>query len=510
VVFWSYRKPTDTSYPEQALSANHGQVIAIKDNIATRSLPVTCSSEILRGYNAPEDATVVRLLKQAGMLVLAKTNMDEFGMGSHTTHSAFGPVMNGSHSNAISVGGSSGGSAFAVAADLVKFALGTDTGGSVRLPAAYTSLVGFKPSYGLVSRNGVIPYANSLDTVGIIAKSCMDVFLLFQTLNEHDPEDPTSLTPASRRRIQFARRERLARVTPGAIHVVPSNAEQHLWRELRDYQLRKKRRYQELAQLPRTRRIGVPIEYNIAELHSSVRDAWMLTLSMLQSNGHEIVPISLPSTKQALSAYYVIAPAEASSNLAKYDGVRYGAKRPDEFDNTSDGVLYAKYRGDHFGEEVKRRILLGAYSLSAGAIDNYFIQAQKIRRIVQNDFNLVFNMSHPLQSDSQPASQGVDLIVCPTAPTPPPSLKSLENATPVEGYTNDVFTVPASLAGLPAISVPAPPAGNTVVTPDRAIGIQIIGQYGDDYDVIQFAKREFEERISWDSFRRLKIGKVLR
>lgn len=230
-------------------------------------------------------------------------------------------------------------------------------------------------------------------------------------------------------------------------------------------------------------RIGVPSEYNIHELTPSVRDAWRNTLEYLRKQGHSIHPVSLPATKQALSAYYVLAPAEASSNLAKYDGVRYGT-RPDEPDNAG-GYLYANTRRKGFGEEVKRRILLGAFSLSADAIENYFIQAQKVRRLVQRDFNRVFNLSNPLGQETQSVEKAVDevdVLVCPTAPSPPPTLESLENASSVDAYMNDVFTVPASLAGLPALSVPVSAVDKNASSEkgSNSVGIQVIGQYGDD------------------------------
>jgi aspartyl-tRNA(Asn)/glutamyl-tRNA(Gln) amidotransferase subunit A len=484
-------------------SPNDGHTIAIKDNIVTTDLPTSCASNILRGYVAPERATVVRLLEEAGMLVLGKTNMDEFGMGSHSLNSAFGPVTNGRLSSAVSVGGSSGGSALAVAANLCHFAIGTDTGGSVRLPAAYLNLVGFKPSYGLISRYGVVPYANSLDTVGIFGKSCLDIFLLFKILSEPDPKDPTCLDLPTRRRIQLMKRERLSarRGDNVSVDAGPNT------RPLRDEDVKHKPVKSKvlgfMGPIDYRRRIGVPVEYNIKEMHPDVRAAWVRTLSMLTTLGHDIVPVSLPSTKQALSAYYVLAPAEASSNLAKYDGVRYGSARSDA-SGDENGVLYSGHRGDNFGDEVRRRILLGSFSLSAGAMDNYFIQAQKVRRVVQNDFNMVFKLAHPLLENAQAVSNGVDFILCPTAPTFPPSLKSLDETTPLETYINDVFTVPASLAGLPAISVPAAAHHNEIAnSPERAIGIQIIGQYGDDFAVIQFAKRMIEGRQKWLRLRRL-------
>jgi len=431
------------------------------------------------------------MLEKAGMVLLAKTNMDEFGMGSHSRNSAFGPVTNG-HSikgakdpDALSVGGSSGGSALAVAADLAHTGIGTDTGGSVRLPAAYMGICGFKPSYGRISRNGVIPYANSLDTVGILSHTAEDARHVFDILDQADSKDPTCLTEDSRTHLEEVRSER----------GLPPERNTYFDGIYRPFQGNTHEVTEETQIFPRApkssgrrQRIGVPLEYNIAEMHPLVRWSWVATLSYLQSQGCEILPISLPSTKHALSAYYILAPAEASSNLAKYDGVRYGEKRSAESDDDK-GQLYARHRYEKFGPEVRRRILLGTYSLSAGAMDNYFIQAQKIRRMVQNDFDSVFSMRNPLRSDAPQVENGVDLIVCPTAPTPPPHIDFLESSTPIESYMNDVFTVPASLAGLPAISVPGPEHPDHAWTPELSIGMQVIGQYGDDRSVLGFAEK---------------------
>ncbi|KAL4936981.1 hypothetical protein BDV06DRAFT_82481 [Aspergillus oleicola] len=441
-----------------------GRFIAIKDNICTRNFPTTCASKILDTYTSPFNATVVQQLEDAGAIVAGKTNLDEFGMGSHSVHSRFGPVKNtrrGDDSSYISAGGSSGGSALAVATDQCYSALGTDTGGSIRLPGAYTGTVGFKPSYGLLSRWGVVSYANSLDTVGIMARRTSTVRDVFDILNQHDHRDPTSLPPSSRDTISSALK-------------LP-----HLSSRLTSSPLR----------------IGVPLEYNISELAPSVRQSWIRSIEYLRQQGHTIKPVSLPMTKSALSAYYIIAPAEASSNLAKYDGVRYGTQ-PENSDreNAQESYLYAQTRGQGFGEEVKRRIMLGAFSLSANAIDNYFIQAQRIRRLVQRDFDSVFRAEHPLAAKasdigSQTDSEGVDVLICPTAPTPPPSISDVtdvsEAKSPLDAYVNDVFTVPASLAGLPAISVPV--AGESSGSEGPA-GIQAIGQYGDDQLVLKVAE----------------------
>ncbi|GAD95785.1 glutamyl-tRNA amidotransferase, A subunit [Paecilomyces variotii No. 5] len=440
-----------------------GKLVAVKDNICTRDLPTTCASGILEKFNSPFNATVVEKLGSAGAVVAGKTNLDEFGMGSHSTQSWFGPVKqhrkDGGHE--LSAGGSSGGSAVAVATEQCYAALGTDTGGSVRLPAAYTGTVGFKPSYGLISRWGVVPYANSLDTVGIIGRETAAVREVFDldVLNHHDHRDPTSLSQSTRSRI------------------IDQLAESPLSKRL----------------VSRPLRVGVPIEYNISELAPPVRDAWLSSLRHLQKQGHTIHPVSLPATKLALSAYYVIAPAEASSNLAKYDGIRYGSRAEGPDSGTGpDGYLYARTRGEKFGAEVQRRILLGAFTLSAHAMDNYFIQAQKVRRLVQADFDNVFSRPNPLASSSSgssttkpdpqhpPNDLGVDVLISPTAPSSPPNLSSLTdpNIPPVNAYISDVFTVPASLAGLPAISVPARSPESEQGT--DMIGIQVIGQFGDD------------------------------
>ncbi|KAE8352689.1 amidase signature domain-containing protein [Aspergillus coremiiformis] len=442
-----------------------GRLIAIKDNICTRDLPTTCASGILEKFTSPFHATVVEHLEDAGAVVAGKTNLDEFGMGSHTVHSRFGPVKSSRQdldTESLSAGGSSGGSAVAVATDQCYAALGTDTGGSVRLPAAFTGTIGFKPSYGLISRWGVVAYANSLDTVGILGRNTASVRDVFNVVNRHDPRDPTNLSPFSRSRI-------------------------HSYLQSPSYASR-------LASTPL--RIGVPTEYNISELHPSIRRAWSRSLAYMRKQGHSIHAVSLPTTKLALSAYYVLAPAEASSNLAKYDGVRYGTRYggPDS-DGQSEGNLYANTRGYGFGSEVKRRIVLGAFSLSADAMDNYFIQAQRVRRLVQLDFDAVFRTKQPLLSpgshtESAPNHTGVDILICPTAPSPPPRISKLINsdiaASPLDAYMNDIFTVPASLAGLPAISVPVTVSDEHQDSSDAGLaGVQIVGQYGDDELVLK-------------------------
>lgn len=485
-------------------SANHGFTVAVKDNIITTHLPSTCASNMLQDYVAPQKATVVELMEKAGMAVIGKTNMDEFGMGSHTTNTPYGAMSQ--RYTRLSVGGSSGGSALAVASNSCHMALGTDTGGSVRLPAAYTGLFGFKPSYGMISRYGVVPYANSLDTVGILAQNPLDVWLLYNILNHPDDKDPTCLSSATRARIVDARNLRTNEQRDTLFRAYGSidRTSRNIVGEDEDGEGRKpgstsgltrKTLYRDYGH----RRIGIPTDYNIVELQPAVRLAWRNTIALLRQMGHDIVPIELPTTRNALSAYYILAPAEASSNLAKYDGIRYGALRDDSSAQADHGVLYAAHRGSLFGDEVKRRILLGAFSLSAGAMDNYFLQAQRVRRRVQTDFNEVFRMAHPLIEGAKGATNGVDLILCPTAPTTPPSVKHvLSHASPVEAYMNDVFTVPASLAGLPAFSFPAPPPpGGRADDRSRSVGLQIIGQYGDDMDVLKFVDNKIWRRTEW-------------
>ncbi|KAL8799339.1 MAG: hypothetical protein Q9200_007562 [Gallowayella weberi] len=450
----------------KSLSSIDGQLIAIKDNICTSDQPTTCASAMLQGFMSPFSATVVEKLKAAGAIIAGKTNLDEFGMGSHSINSIHGPVKS-SAANGRSVGGSSGGSALAVATEQCFAALGTDTGGSVRLPAAWTGTVGFKPSYGMVSRWGVVAYANSLDTVGVIARNVEGAKQVYDIIKGHDPRDPTSLSALTHSRIE-------ARLAP--------RSERH------------------------SLRIGVPKEYLLAELHPSIYTHWSTALGSLRRKGHSIHLISLPTTKAALSAYYVLAPAEASSNLAKYDGVRFGNKA--SVDRDKSNVLFSHTRGQNLGAEVRRRILLGSYTLSSTAIDNYFIRAQKVRRMVQDDFNRVFALPHPLlphpatlppssSTDESPTeTEAVDIILTPTSLNLPPLLSSLqdrnsgEENNPTKQFQEDIYTVPASLAGLPAISVPVPVpvAGNSGW---QQIGLQLVGQYGDDMRVLA-AARELE------------------
>ena len=401
---------------------------------------------------------------------MGKTNMDEFGMGSHSANSVHGPVLNPNFDAPRSAGGSSGGSAVAVRLGEADVALGTDTGGSVRLPAAYTGVVGYKPSYGMISRWGVVPYANSLDTVGFFARDVDRIHELViggGLMGEHDENDPTSLRKETR--------ERCFRENP----LTP----------LRDN-----------FKIPSEITIGIPQDYHIAELHPSILAAWSKAEQALREWGARIVPVHLPTTQAALPAYYVLAPAEASSNLAKYDGVRYGARGSGS--DSAGEVLYSRTRGEHFGPEVKRRILMGTYSLSSERMDNYFIQAQRVRRLVQREFDGVFKRPNPLhdevpfdlsamgegvQLEDKKGPPQVDFLLCPTAPSFPPLMDDVKRQGAVDSYMNDVFTVPASLAGLPAVSVPVPIADATEATGGLA-GMQMLGQFWDDGRVLAIAR----------------------
>lgn len=433
--------------------------------------------------------------------------MDEFGMGGHSVHSPNGAVAREvphPHAHApseetvlVSAGGSSGGSALAVANGLADVALGTDTGGSVRLPAAYCGVVGYKPSYGLLSRYGVVPYANSLDTVGLLARSVGEIRRLVVGEKglwaESDPLDPTCVQQQHRRAGAGGFKDDNG--DGGGCTMDEAKAKALL----------------------RTLTFGIPAEYNIEELSPSVRDAWHSAATQLAALGARVVPVSLPTTRHALSAYYVLAPAEASSNLAKYDGVRYGPKQHEvegihhHHDGNSGSVLYAAVRGANFGAEVQRRILLGAYTLSSAAMDNYFLQAQRVRRLVRRDFDRVFQRANPLVDaaeqhfdladmdesvllEDKRGPPQVDFLLCPTAPTLPPTLDEVQarlQRNPTEAYMNDVFTVPASLAGLPAVSIPRKVTRGDDDDKEKldrdVMGLQIIGQYWDDTRVLAVA-----------------------
>ncbi len=370
-----------------------GVPVALKDNLCTRGVPTTCSSRILAGWRPPYDATVVQRLAAAGAVIVGKTNLDEFAMGSSTENSAFGPTRN-PHDPSRVPGGSSGGSAAAVAAGFAPLALGSDTGGSIRQPAALCGVVGVKPTYGLVSRYGLVAFASSLDQVGPLATTVEDAALALEVIAGHDPLDSTSLDrPAPDLCSQLDRG-----ITGLRVGLVT-----------------------ELA--------GEGIDPDVAERVAQAAAA-------LSAAGASIREVSVPSVAYGLSAYYLIAPAEASSNLARYDGVRYGLRAPGAEDVSK---MYAATRAAGFGPEVKRRIMLGTYALSAGYYDAYYGQAQKVRTLILRDFAAAYEQ--------------VDVLLSPTTPTVAFELGA-KTTDPLSMYMNDVCTIPSNLAGHPAMSVP--------------------------------------------------------
>ena len=406
-----------------------GVPVALKDVFCTRGVETTCGSKILKGFRPPYDATVVSRLREAGTVMLGKLNMDEFAMGSSTENSAFFTTRN-PWDLARVPGGSSGGSAAAVAADLAAGTLGTDTGGSIRQPAAFCGTVGMKPTYGRVSRYGLIAFASSLDQVGPFGKDVADAALLLQTVAGHDPMDSTS-----------------------AAIPVPDYA-------------------RALRQDVRGLRVGIPDEYFIDGLDPEVEAAVRGAIDTLRGLGVKTESVSLPHTEYGLAAYYVIAPAEASSNLARYDGVKYGLREPRARDLID---MYSRTRGAGFGAEVKRRVMLGTYALSAGYYDAYYGQAQKVRTLVLRDF--------------QQAFERVDVLVAPT--TPSVAFTMGEREDPLQMYLNDIFTIPVNLAGLPGLSMPA---GFTQI--GLPIGLQIIGQAFAEATILRVAKA-YEVATSW-------------
>ena len=374
-----------------------GVPLAYKDLFCTDGILTTASSKILSNFIPTYESTVTANCKNQGAVVLGKLNCDEFAMGSTNKTSFYGPVVNpwksiGNDEDLVP-GGSSGGSAAAVAADLCVASLGTDTGGSIRQPASFTGLVGLKPTYGRVSRWGTVAFASSLDQAGPISKTVEDAAILLETISGHDNKDSTS-----------------------------SLKENELF-------------YSNLNSSVKNLKIGVPKEYMSDDLPEEIQKFWNEGKKILTENGAELVEISLPSTNIALPAYYIIAPAEASSNLSRYDGVKYGLRVKEK----SLIEMYESTRSEGFGDEVKRRIMIGTYVLSSGYYDAYYIKAQKIRSIIKNDFDNVF--------------KNVDAIFTPATPNTAFPINR-EEVDPVQNYLNDIFTVPANLAGLPAISIP--------------------------------------------------------
>jgi aspartyl-tRNA(Asn)/glutamyl-tRNA(Gln) amidotransferase subunit A len=403
-----------------------GVPLGIKDLFCTKGVQSTAGSNILRGFTPTYESTVTANLWRDGAVMLGKLNMDEFAMGSSNETSAFGPVTNPWRSSAsnrpLTPGGSSGGSAAAVAADLCLAATATDTGGSIRQPAAFTGTVGVKPTYGRCSRWGVVAFASSLDQAGPIAKTVSDAALMLKSMAGHDPKDSTSLDVE----------------TPDFPSFVGKSV--------------------------KGLRIGVPKEYRVDGMPPEIETLWADGIAWLKAAGCEIVDVSLPHTKYALPAYYIIAPAEASSNLARYDGMRYGLRATDARSLTE---VYEATREEGFGAEVKRRILIGAYVLSAGYYDAYYLKAQKVRRRITDDFVQAF--------------ETVDAMLTPTAPSAAFGLG--ENSTdPIAMYLNDIFTVTVNLAGLPGLSVPAGLDAHGL-----PLGLQLIGRPLDEGTLFSLA-----------------------
>ena len=411
-----------------------GIPIGIKDLFCTKGVTTTASSKILSNFVPNYESTVTQKCDDAGLISLGKLNCDEFAMGSTNKTSFFGSVKNPWKSvnsdNELVPGGSSGGSAAAVSGDLCVASLGTDTGGSIRQPASFTGTVGLKPSYGRVSRWGIVAFASSLDQAGPITKTVEDAAILLDIISGHDEKDSTSS------------------VNP------------------------KENYYENLNSDIKGKKIGIPKEFRSDKLPASTQKSWDECANLLKTNGAEIVDISLPHTMSALPAYYIIAPAEASSNLARYDGVRYGlrVKGNDLID------MYEKTRSEGFGDEVKRRILIGTYVLSSGYYDAYYIKAQKIRSLIKSDYVEAFKK--------------VDAILTPSTPSTAFEIAN-EPSDPVQNYLNDIFTVPVNLAGLPGISIPFANDENNL-----PIGLQLITNSFEEQKLLNVA-RNIEETINY-------------
>jgi aspartyl-tRNA(Asn)/glutamyl-tRNA(Gln) amidotransferase subunit A len=423
--------------PEDALAAADaaGIPLGIKDLFATRGVDSTAGSRILKGFKPPYESTVTANLRKAGAGMLGKLNMDEFAMGSSNETSAYGPVLSpwrrkGSNVG-LTPGGSSGGSSASVAANIAAGATGTDTGGSIRQPAAFTGICGIKPTYGRCSRWGVVAFASSLDQAGPMAKTVRDCAILLEAMAGFDPKDSTSLDLP-----------------------VPQ------WEANLSSDLRGKR-------------VGIPKEYRIDGVPGDINALWDRGIEWLKDAGATPVEISLPHTKYALPTYYIIAPAEASSNLARYDGVRYGLRETPDGGNLD--AMYSATRADGFGAEVKRRIMIGTYVLSAGFYDAYFTKAQKVRALIKDDFRKAFEQC--------------DVILTPTAPSAAFGIG--ETTDPLAMYLNDVFAVPASLAGLPAMSVPG-----GLDQQGLPLGLHLIGNEFDEQTVLN-AGLAIEERAGF-------------
>ena len=401
----------------EKLSLLAGIPMAVKDNILVKGTKTTCGSKILENYNSPYDATCIKKLKEKGVVILGKTNLDEFAMGASTENSAFFPTKNPYDLDRVP-GGSSGGSCAAVSADLCCFALGSDTGGSIRQPASFCGVIGLKPTYGTVSRYGLVAFASSLDQIGPITKTLKDAEIVFEVISGKDSLDSTSID------FQFS---------PKDIDLKNIKA-------------------------------GVPKEYLVEGIDKEVKEAFTEAIEKAKKQGIKIEEISLPHTKYALSVYYLIATSEASANLARYDGIKYGFSSEKAKDLQE---IYFQSRGKGFGKEVKRRIMLGTFALSAGYYDAYYLKAEKVRTLIKSDFLQAFKK--------------VDIILTPVSPTLPFKLGEKIN-DPLQMYLSDIFTVSASLAGLPALSVPV------AFKQNLPVGLQIIGKYFHENTILKVGR----------------------
>ena len=397
-----------------------GIPIAVKDLFCTKNLRTTAGSKILNNFVPPYESTVTQNLWDNGAILLGKLNCDEFAMGSSNETSFFGNVQSPIGENLVP-GGSSGGSASALAAKLTPVTIGTDTGGSIRQPASFTGTVGLKPTYGSCSRYGIVAFASSLDQAGPMTSNVEDCALLLEVMSSYDLKDSTS--------VEFKRNNYL----------------------------------QNLNENIKGKKIGIPKEYITNKMPKEIEDIWQNGISYLKESGAEIIDLSLPNTPYALPAYYIVAPAEASSNLARYDGVKYGFRSNGE--NLID--MYEKTRSEGFGNEVKRRIMIGTYVLSSGYYDAYYLKAQKVRRLIKNDFDEAYKK--------------VDAILTPSTPSSAFKINEKTN-DPVSMYLNDIFTVPINLAGLPAISIPA-----GLDKKGYPLGLQIIGKAFDEQNILNIA-----------------------
>ncbi|KAJ2851339.1 Trimeric GatFAB AmidoTransferase(AdT) complex subunit [Coemansia brasiliensis] len=439
-----------------------GWTVAIKSNLATSIAPTSCASHGLENFISPYTATAVTALERAGALMIGSANMDEFGMGSKTQYSIYGPTFNpySSSKTNYSPGGSSGGSAAAVASGMCRIALGSDTGGSVRLPAAWCGIVGFKPSYGRISRFGLVSYGSSLDSIGILARSVNDIRLAYKAIAIPDSNDMTCMSASLRTRIDGLTRSRS-------------------WITRQETSSRKNRPLEGV-------RIGIPREFWVNELSDHALQIWKDGAQKLEQLGCEIVSVSLPHIPHTLPAYYTLALAEASSNLARYDGVRFGTRHkcPNTANLPNASLKYAQTRTRGLGAEVQRRILLGTYVMSAAAYQHYYLPSQRIRRLVQIEFNRVFALPNALYSSKlevKERSTTVDALLFPTSTDTAPKQNTASDECPVSSYVNDVMTVPANLAGIPAISVPSGLCNGL------PLGLQLAAQYGDDDLLLRIA-----------------------